>query len=82
VSQYTLVATGLLMPMATPSVAAGIGPGWIACDSFGHYAYVVNLGDGTSPGTVSEYSIGAGGALTLIGSVAAGRSAIMIATTY
>jgi 6-phosphogluconolactonase (cycloisomerase 2 family) len=81
VSQYTLGASGLLTPMAVPTVTAGTGPGWIAFDSFGHYAYVVNLGNGTTPGTVSEYSIGSDGALTLIGSVSAGPSAFMIATT-
>jgi 6-phosphogluconolactonase len=82
VSQYAIGMSGQLTPMATPTVDAGTGPGWIAFDAFGHYAYVVNLGDGTTPGTVSEYSIGSGGALTLIGTISAGRSAFMIATTY
>jgi hypothetical protein len=68
--------------MATPTVAARTGPGWIAFDVFGHYAYVANLGDGTTPGTVSEYAIGTGGALTLIGTIAAGLSTFGIATTY
>jgi 6-phosphogluconolactonase len=82
VSQYTLdAATGQLTPMAVATVAAGTAPGWIAFGSFGHYAYVVNRGDGTTPGTVSEYAIGSDGALTLTGTVAAGPSAFMIATT-
>ena len=81
VSQYTLGTTGQLTPMAVPIVTAGTGPGWIAFDAFGLYAYVVNLGNGTTPGTVSEYSIGSDGSLTLIGTVTAGRSAFMIATT-
>jgi 6-phosphogluconolactonase len=85
ISQYTVDASGQLTPMATPTVAAGAGPGWIAFDAFGHYAYVVNLGYDTStvtPGTVSEYAIGTGGALTLIGTVAVGMVPRMMATTY
>jgi 6-phosphogluconolactonase (cycloisomerase 2 family) len=82
VSQYTLGTSGQLTPMATPAVAAGVGPAWMAFDSFGHYLYVTNVGNGTLPGTVSEYSIGTGGALTLIGTIAAGKSTFMIATTY
>jgi hypothetical protein len=42
----------------------------------------VNLGSGTLPGTVSEYAIGTGGALTLIGTATAGLKAFMIATAY
>jgi 6-phosphogluconolactonase (cycloisomerase 2 family) len=54
------VATaGQLTPLAPATVVAGTGPGWIAFDPFGKYAYVVNLGNGTLPGTVSEYAIGA-----------------------
>jgi len=82
VSQYTLGAAGQLTPMATPAVTTGSGPGWIAFDSFGHYVYVTNSGNGTVPGTVSEYSIGADGALTSIGTITAGPSTFMIATTY
>ena len=81
VSQYTLGATGLLTPMAVPTVTAGTAPGWIAFGNSGQYAYVVNRGNGTAPGTVSEYSIGSDGSLTLIGTVSAGLSAFMIATT-
>jgi hypothetical protein len=55
---------------------------WFAAAAFGHYAYVANLGDGTTPGTVSEYAIGTGGALTLIGTITAGPSTFGIATTY
>jgi 6-phosphogluconolactonase (cycloisomerase 2 family) len=80
ISQYTLQSTGALAPMAVPSVAAGAGPAWIAFDAFGQYAYVVNIGSGTSPGTVSIYSIGAGGGLTLIGTVNVGLSPHAIAT--
>jgi 6-phosphogluconolactonase (cycloisomerase 2 family) len=82
VSQYSVGTGGQLTPMPTKSVPAGNGPSWVAFDPFGKYAYVTNIGDGTQPGTVSEYSIGTDGALTLIGTINAGLSAYMIATTY
>ena len=82
VSQYTVGAGGQLTPMATPVVVAGNGPAWIAFDPFGKYAYVSNIGNGTQPGTVSEYAIGTDGALTLIGTANAGLNAFMIATAY
>ena len=43
---------------------------------------VTHLGNGTQPGTVSEYAIGTGGDLTLIGTATAGVKAFMIATAY
>ncbi len=82
VSQYAVGTAGQLTPLTPPTVLAGTGPGWIAFDPFGKYAYVVNLGNGTLPGTVSEYAIGTDGALMLIGTVNAGLNAFMIATTY
>ena len=82
VSQYTVGTGGQLTSMATPTVVAGNGPAWIAFDPFGKYAYVTNIGNGTQPGTVSEYAIGADGALTLIGTANAGLKAFMIATAY
>ncbi len=82
VSQYTVGTAGQLTPLSPATVLAGIGPGWIAFDPFGKYAYVVNLGNGTLPGSVSEYAIGTDGTLTLIGTAAAGLSAFMIATSY
>jgi 6-phosphogluconolactonase len=82
VSQYAVGTGGQLTPLVPPTVLAGIGPGWIAFDPFGKYAFVVNLGNGTLPGTVSEYAIGTDGALTLIGTATAGLKALMIATAY
>lgn len=82
VSQFSLGAGGQLNPLATATVAAGMGPGWIAFDAFGKFAFVVNLGNGTLPGTVTEYSIGSNGELTSLGAVTAGRSAFMIATAF
>jgi 6-phosphogluconolactonase len=82
VSQYMLGASGQLTPMTNPTVAAGIQPGWIAFDAFGSFVYVLNAGDGSANGTVSEYAIGADGALNPIGSVNTGVNAFAIATTY
>jgi len=82
VSQYAVGTGGQLTPLAPATVLAGTGPGWIAFDPFGKFAYVVNVGNGTLPGTVSEYAIGTGGALTLIGTATAGLKAFMIATAY
>jgi 6-phosphogluconolactonase (cycloisomerase 2 family) len=82
VSQYAVGSGGQLTPLAPAAVLAGTGPGWIAFDPFGKYAYVVNLGNGTLPGTVSEYAIGTDGSLTLIGTATAGLNAFMIATAY
>ena len=82
VSQYAVGTGGQLTPLTAPTVPAGIGPGWIAFDAFGQYAFVVNLGNGTLPGTVTEYAIGADGALTPLGNVTTGKSAFMIATSY
>lgn len=80
VAQYSVGRDGQLTPLSPATVTAGTGPGWIAFDAFGKYAYVVNIGNGTLPGAVSEFAIGAGGELTLMGTVAAGHSAFMIAT--
>ena len=82
VSQYTVGTGGQLTPMATAAVVAGDGPAWIAFDPFGKFAYVTNIGNGAQPGTVSEYAIGADGALTLIGTVNAGLNAFMITVAY
>lgn len=53
-------STGLLTPAATPSVSVGNAPSWIAVDPAGKYLYVINRGDAS----ISEFSIGVGGALT------------------
>jgi YVTN family beta-propeller protein len=82
VSQYAVASGGQLTPLMPATVPAGIGPGWIAFDPFGKFAYVVNLGNGTLPGTVSEYAIAPDGGLTLIGTASAGLNAFMIATAY
>jgi DNA-binding beta-propeller fold protein YncE len=79
VSQFNIGTTGALAPMSTPTVAAGIFPFTVTVDPSGRYVYVANTGSfPNSPvvaGTISQYSIGAGGALSPIGSgsVAAGQ---------
>jgi 6-phosphogluconolactonase len=78
VSQFNIGTTGALAPMSTPTVAAGIFPFTVTVDPSGRYVYVANAGSFPNmpvvAGTVSQYSIGAGGALAPIGtgSVAAG----------
>jgi 6-phosphogluconolactonase (cycloisomerase 2 family) len=87
ISQYTIGTPSSLTPgaltvmstvpafttMPTPTVApAGRNPASITVDPSGKYAYVANFGDGT----VSQYTIGAGGALTAMAkaTVAAGTN--------
>lgn len=77
ISQYNIGTTGLLTPMTTPSVPAGLGSGWLSLDSFGQFLYVVN----TLDNTVSEFSIGTAGSLTALGTVPAGNSPFEIAIT-
>ena len=82
ISQYTIGAGGALTAMSavpafatmpTPTVApAGMNPASVTVDPKGPYAYVANFGDGT----VSQYTIGTGGALTAMATatVAAGTN--------
>ncbi len=64
VSQYTIVTGGELAPMSHPTVNTGESYGsrpWsVTVGPSGKYAYVANESDGT----VSQYTIGADGALT------------------
>jgi 6-phosphogluconolactonase (cycloisomerase 2 family)/uncharacterized protein YjdB len=61
ISQYT-IANGVLTPMAVPTVTTGglNEPNYIVVDPTGHYVYAPNF---NGPGTISQYSIGPGGAL-------------------
>jgi DNA-binding beta-propeller fold protein YncE len=64
VSQFTLGADGVLTPMSTPSVPCGHLPYGLTIDPSGSHVYVANLGSSNTKGTtVSQYRIGAGGAL-------------------
>ena len=65
VSQYTInQTTGALTPMSPATVAADVGSNSVTIDPTGAYVYVANSGSGSSGGTISQYTIGAGGALT------------------
>lgn len=60
VLQYSIGPNGSPTPLGVSSVPAGIEPMGIAADPSGRYVYAVNAGDHT----VSQYAVGAGGALT------------------
>lgn len=78
VSQYARSASGALTPMTVPSVDTGGGPTWVAFDPFGKFVYVPN----SAGMSVSEFAIGVGGALTLLGTVGANQHPFAVATTY
>lgn len=63
VSQFTVGANGVLTAMSTPSVPSGSLPYKVTIDPTGRYVYVANLATSTTAGSVSQYTIGAGGAL-------------------
>ena len=69
VSQYNIGATGALTPMTTPTVPTGSFPASIVISPNGKYAYVANYacsgpGCSAAQGTISQYTLGADGALT------------------
>jgi 6-phosphogluconolactonase (cycloisomerase 2 family) len=75
--EYGITPSGALLPLRTPTVAAGINPSGIASDPTGHYLYVTNEGpgpQGAAPGTISQYSIGKFGTLTAMPKQAAGAT--------
>jgi 6-phosphogluconolactonase len=61
--------------MSTATAPTGGGPFGIAIDTTGNYVYVTN----NTSNTMSEYSIGANGALTLVGSAATGSGPLGLA---
>jgi DNA-binding beta-propeller fold protein YncE len=73
--QFDVAAGGLLHPKAPPSVPAGLDAFGIAVTPDGRSAFAANLGDGT----VSQYRVGAGGALTPLGTVPAGAQPNIVA---
>jgi DNA-binding beta-propeller fold protein YncE len=76
ISQFAIGADGSLTGIGTGSVAAaGHGPNGITVSPTGPYVYTANFGTND----VSLYSIGAGGALTFVASVAAGAGPAAIA---
>lgn len=71
ISQYAIGTDGSLMAIGTGSVAAtGLGLNGITVNPTGPYVYTANY----NSNNVSEYSIGAGGALTFVAIAATGTS--------
>ena len=66
VSQFKIETNGALTALTSPTVAAGVCPWPVTIDPSGKYAYVANRADST----ISQYTIGAGGALTFTGTAA------------
>ena len=68
-------------PMTPAAVACGTKPVGIAIDPTGKYVYVANQGDGINPGTISQFSVGSTGGLTVLAAAATagvGVSAVTI----
>jgi DNA-binding beta-propeller fold protein YncE len=65
VFQYDVGSGGKLSPKSPPRVAAGIGPDAVAVSPDGTSVYVVNGDFPRGNGTVSQYDVGQGGALSL-----------------
>ncbi len=86
ISQYTVDTTagsptaGSLTPMLTPAVQAGTSVSGVTIDPTGQFLYATNRGDTT----VSQFKIGAGGALVAMTAttVVAGLHPTAIATGY
>jgi DNA-binding beta-propeller fold protein YncE len=64
VSQYSVGAGGVLSAKSPATIAAGSNPGGVAVSPDGHNVYVANLGTARGGGSVSQYSVGAGGVLS------------------
>jgi DNA-binding beta-propeller fold protein YncE len=81
ISQYDVnAASGALTPKRAGEIGAGISPGAIAVSPDGSSVYVANNGDpGTGAGSVSQYTVGRGGALRLGSTTSAGTSPASVA---
>jgi 6-phosphogluconolactonase (cycloisomerase 2 family) len=70
VSQFAIGVSGALAPMTPATVATGLDPFAITADASGAHLYVTNTaggsGSGDTAGTISQFSIGTGGALAPI----------------
>ncbi len=66
ISQFTIGAGGVLVPMTPATVAAGNGVSSVSIDPTGSYLYATNRNPSntTTGSTVSQYLIGSNGALT------------------
>ena len=67
--------TGVLTPLATPTVATGTSPQTLTINPAGTFAYVPNQSDNT----VSIYRIGSNGILTSLGTASTGSEPVGIA---
>jgi 6-phosphogluconolactonase (cycloisomerase 2 family) len=75
ISEYTINAGALTLPATLPAPVSGNNnPISVTVAPSGSYVYVANYSSGASAGTVSEYSIGTGGALATIGTVKTGKN--------
>jgi len=77
ISMYT-VASGVLTPMATPTVASDEHPQDLTIDASGTHLYAP-VANGSTAGAVQVYTIGATGLLTSLGSTPAGVGPIYLA---
>jgi 6-phosphogluconolactonase (cycloisomerase 2 family) len=89
VSQFSIDTNGVLSPLASPTVAAGLTPSFIAVDPTGTFAYVANRGTGTlndgSGSSLLAYAIGEDGSLTpnaITATTPAGKGSASIAITH
>jgi DNA-binding beta-propeller fold protein YncE len=84
-SQFSIGSGGQLMPLAPATVPAGIEPVSIAVSvgPSGGHVYVANSGAGVPAGvgSVSQYSMGAGGTLTSLNPAAVSAGASPVAIT-
>lgn len=69
VSGFTIGTEGSLIPFSGPQTPAQVAPRDIAVDPSGQFVYVLNQGNND----VWQYTIGAGGVLTQIGTTATGN---------
>jgi len=75
ITEYTINAGALTLPATLPAPVSGNNnPISVTVAPSGSYVYVANYSSGASAGTVSEYSIGTGGALATIGTVGTGKN--------
>jgi len=81
VAQFDVGAGGALAPKSRATVAAGPFPTEVALSPDGNNAYVTNSANGLEKGSVSQYDVGADGALTpkSPATVAAGDSPTAVA---
>ena len=72
--QFGIGGNGVLAPLSSPTLTAGAGSQSIAIDPTGKHAYVTAKSDNT----VYQYNIGAGGALSAIGTLGTGGGPVAV----